>query len=280
MAYEIGTVTNSGGLYANQNMLLKIKTFAEANGWTTLRYDDTIATRELILKSLGLSGTEEIFIGFRAYQDVGADYYNISVAGFTGYVPGNSFITQPGYFESGIPAHNLSIGYWLRSTANGIYFALKVGTPVYTVGIAAKALPIALPTQYPYPLVVGGMLSGVPATRYSDTTQSIPFKGDRANLKMRFVNGTWMQPFAWPWTSSHIAGSTAQLRETGTVYPLQPITLHNNGGSTYGVIDGVYHISGFNNVVENTLTIGGKLYVVVQDVYRTSFNDYIALEMS
>lgn len=251
-----------------------------ASRWQVLRYDTAVAPRELILKSLGLSGTEEIFVGFRSYQDAGADYYNLSVAGFTGYTPGNSFITQPGYFESGIPAHNLSIGYWLRSTANGIYFALKVGTPVYTVGIAAKALAYALPTQFPYPLVVGGMLSGIPATRFSDTTQSTPFKGNRANFKMRFVDGVWTQVHTWPWSSTHIAGATTQIRETGTIYTLQPITLHNNSNGVYGAIDGVYHISGFNNVVENTLTIGGKLYVVVQDVYRTGFNDYIALEMS
>lgn len=251
-----------------------------ASRWQVLRYDTASATRELILKSLGLSGTEEIYVGFRAYQDTGADYYNLSVAGFTGYVPGNTFITQPGYFESGIPAHNLNIGYWMAVNGQRIVFALKVGTPVYEVAYAGKMLPFSLPTQYPYPLVIGGMLSGVPATRFSDTTQSTPFKGNRANFKMRFVDGVWTQVHTWPWSSTHIAGATAQIRETGTIYTLQPITLHNNSNGVYGAIDGVYHISGFNNVVENTLTIGGKLYVVVQDVYRTGFNDYIALEMS
>jgi hypothetical protein len=251
-----------------------------ASRWTVLRYDTVSATRELILQGKGLSGTEQIFVGFRSYQDASADYYNVSVAGFTGYVPGNSFTTQPGYTESGVPAHNLSIGYWLAVNGQRILFGLKVGTPVYEMGYAGKALPLAAPSQYPYPLVVAGMLNGIPAIRFSDTSHSLPFKGNRSNLKLRFVDGSWLQPHAWPWTSTHIAGGTAQVRETGTVYTLQPVFLHNNSNGAYCRLDGVFHISGFNNAVENTLAIGGKLYVVMQDTYRTDFNDYIALEMS
>lgn len=244
--------------------------------WQVLRYDTTSAIRELILQGPGLSGTEQIFVGFRSYQDVGADYYNISVAGFTGYVPGNSFITQPGYTESGIPAHNLSIGYWIAVNAQRIAFGLKVGTPVYELGYVGKALPLAAPSQLPYPVVVGGALNGPAAVRFSDTAHSMPFKGNRSNLKLRFVDGTWLQPHAWPWTAS----IATQLRDTGDVYTLQPVILGNNSNATFAVLDGVYHISGFNNAVENTLSIGGKTYVVMQDTYRTGFGDYVALEMA
>ena len=44
-------------------MLDKIKTFAEANGYTILRYDTAIANRELIMSAPGYSGSEQIFIG-------------------------------------------------------------------------------------------------------------------------------------------------------------------------------------------------------------------------
>lgn len=250
-----------------------------ASRWEVLRYDTTLAIRELILKGKG-AGTEEIFIGFRSYQDVAADYYNISVAGFGGYTPGNSFITQYKYVESGIPTHNLSIGYWMIVNSRRVAFALKVGTPVYVAGYAGKMLQFAPPTQYPYPLVAAGMFTGVPATRYSDTAQSIPFKGNRANFKLLFNDGTWMQPYTWPWTAAYIAGASAQIRETGTVYPPLAIILHNNSNASYGALEGVCHISGFNNVVENTLVINGVTYVVFQDVYRTGFNDYFVMEMS
>src|SRR5699024_1968933 len=77
MAHKIGYVDDAGseGL-AHWQMLLEIKTLAEANGWTTLRYLDPSGDgdkRELILKGEGLSGDQEIYIGLRAYQSESSD---------------------------------------------------------------------------------------------------------------------------------------------------------------------------------------------------------------
>jgi hypothetical protein len=290
MGVAIGFVDNTGA-YANQNLLAAIKTLAEANGWTTLRYDTVSAIRELILQSSGLSGAEDIYIGFRSYQNVGADVYNVSVAGFTGYVPGNTFITQPGYFESGIPAHNNRIDYWMAANAQRIVFGLKVGTPVYTHGYAGKFFPYGTPSQYPYPLYVGGCLSGIPETRYSATTYSMPYYGatagtepgtNRPQSQLRFVDGSWRQHRVWPYYGNAIvAQGTAALRETGAQYSLQPIILMTSSPTLnlLGELDGVYQITGFNNVTENTLVIDGEDYVVLQDASLTGFNNYIALRM-
>jgi hypothetical protein len=279
MAYDIGYVDNTGseGL-AHWQMLAKIKALAEANGWTTLRYltPSDGSNRELILKGVGLSGDQEIFIGFRSYHSVSADYYNLSTAGFTGYVDGNTFTAQPGYIESGIPAHNQRIDYWVAVNAQRVALSMKVGTPVYEHGYAGYFLPYATPGQYPYPLVVGGMLNGVPATRYSDTSHSMYAKGARANMRMRFVDGTWLQPSCTPWS---LGGLSTSLRDTDSIYPLMPIVL-NDTSNVYGELDGVRQISGFNNVTENTVDVGGVTHVVLQDVARTGFNDYLALEMS
>lgn len=250
-----------------------------ASRWAVLRYDTASATRELILQGSGLSGTEQIFVGFRSYESVASDYYNVSVAAFTGYVSGNTFTSQPGYVESGIPAHNLSIGYWISVNGQRITFALKVGTPVYVCGYTGKMLPYARPDQYNYPVVCGGMFVGIPATRYSDTAQSIPYKGNKTNFSLRLVGGTWGQPYSWPWSATGLSGST-QLRDTNSVYTPLPVVLHNNSNTIHGELDGIFYISGFNNVVENTLTIGGKIYVVFQDVYRSGFTDYFCLELS
>jgi hypothetical protein len=289
MAYEIGFVDNAGSEgVAHWQMLLKIKTFAEANGWTTLRYlnpgpfTNSTVIRELILQGKGLSGTDQIFIGFRAYQDQTADYYNLSVAAFTGYVAGNTFITQPGYSESGVPSHNNRIDYWLTVNAQRIAFGLKVGTPVYECGYVGKFLPYATPSQYPYPVVVAGMLSGVPATRFSDSTHSIPYKGNRANFRMRFVDGSWKTPETWPWNNTYVAGNInqTQLRDTGNSYSLLPVVLTDTGPNVYGELDGIFYISGFNNATENTLTIAGVTYVVLQDVSRNGFADYVAMRLN
>lgn len=275
MPHAIGYVDNSSGTLAHYKMLEKIRDVAVASTfWTVMRYDTSIANRELILKGKGYTGTEEIYVGVRTYQDSSADYYNLCVATFTGYVPSNSFDTQPGVRLSGVPAHNQRIDYWLTVNPQRIACCMKVGTPVYEHFYIGKFFPYARPSQYPYPIVCAGMLSGAAATRYSDTSHSVPYKGNRVNLSMRFNTGVYLQPEAYPWNNTYLAGTT-QLRDTNDNYPLLPIIL-NDANGIYGELDGIRYVSGFNNVVENTC---GPDWVVMQDVSRTGFTDYIAMKL-
>ena len=246
--------------------------------WQILRYDTVPANRELILKGKGYTGDEEIFVGFRTYQDAGADYYNLVAAVFTGYVPGNTFDSQPGVRLSGVPAHNQRIDYWLTLNGQRITGAMKVGTPVFESFYVGKCLPYGRPSQYPYPVVCGGMLSGAPATRFSDTTHSMAYKGNRANLGLR-TNDGWIQPLTYPWVNTYVAGSSQNMRDTAGVYHLLPVEMFQNNLNLWGALDGIFYITGFNNAVENTLVIGGHTYVVIQDVWRTGHTDYFALRM-
>lgn len=279
MPHQIGFVDNSGGVLAHYKMLETIRDFASANGWTVLRYDTVPADRELILKGVGYTGEEEIFVGFRTYQNAAADYYNLVAAAFTGYVPGNTFDTQPGAMISGVPAHNNRIDYWLTLNPQRIALAMKVGTPVYESCYVGKFLPYARPSQYPYPVIAAGMLNGASASRFSDTAHSMSYKGARANMRMRFNDGVWRQPECYPWNNARLAGGTTQQRDTGGVYPLTPIVLSDATSGLFGELDGLFHISGFDNATENTVEIDETTYVVVQDVWRTGFNDYYALRM-
>lgn len=275
MPHAIGYVDNSGGTLAHYKMLEKIRDVAVASGfWTVMRYYTSIANRELILKGQGYTGEEEIYVGVRTYQDASADYYNLCVATFTGYVPSNTFDTQPGVRLSGVPAHNQRIDYWLTVNPQRIACCMKVGTPVYEHFYIGKFFPYARPSQYPYPIVCAGMLSGAAATRYSDTSHSMPYKGNRVNLGMRFNTGVYLQPETHPWNNTYLAGST-QLRDTNDSYPLLPVIL-NDANGIYGELDGIRYVSGFNNVVENTC---GPDWVVLQDVSRTGFVDYIAFKL-
>lgn len=283
MTSQVGFVDAGGGKLAHENMLEPIRDLALANGYTVLRFVETGSSHELILRAPGLSGTEEIFLGFSTYQDATADYYNLAAAGFTGYVAGNSFDTQPGAQISGLPAHNSHIDYWLTMNGQRLVLAMKVGTPVYESCYLGKMLPYATPGQFPYPLVVGGMLSGKPATRFSDSVHSFCFRGNRPNMRLRWLDGSWIQPATWPWNSLALTSTSgfsneAQGRDTGGTYPLLPVVLQGTPG-LLGELDGVSYITGFNNAVENTLEIGGKTWVVVQDVSRTGFNDYIAMRL-
>lgn len=250
---------------------------AHGDAWEVLRWDPG---HELALKGKGWSGTEEIFVAFSTYENVNRDYYNLVVYGFSGWDGRLPLANQPGARYSAVPAHNQRIDYWLTITPQRIAAALKVGTPVYESFYVGKMLPYAKPSQYPYPMVVGGMLAAntTPATRYSDTTHSMPYKGNRSNLALRDNMGNWLQPRTWPWENNHLCGTTQYQRDAHNYYSLLPIILTDANGQ-YGELEGVYFITGFNNVVENTLVIDGTTYVVIEDVYRTGFSDYYALRM-
>ena len=319
MGYAIGTVTKSGGDDCHNQMLGVIKTLAEANGWTTLRYVSTGLDRELILKGVGLSGLEEIFVGFKCYQSVGDDYYNINCGTFVGYVSGNTFETQPGAQFSATPAHNNAITYFITANAQRIVGCFKVGTQVYEHFYVGKFFPYARPGEYPSPLVVGAMLSSAQETRFNDYSHSFPYPGyyyDTINnsLYIRDQAGNWIRPSCWPFTNGSgasyaLAGpqGISTLVPAGVYYQLEPIILaqqskNNNPSNVFGEFDGVYFCSGFNNGVENVVqeggssvvdqtgltvlqavdaikAVGGRAFVMLQNVYRTSWRDFIALEM-
>ncbi|MDR0234623.1 MAG: hypothetical protein LBI31_07495 [Zoogloeaceae bacterium] len=287
MPHLISHVVNNQitGKPAHAEFIAAVQEFAEYAGWQTVRRNDTTAP-ELILKGFGHTGSEEIYVGLKTYENAQSDWYNLLVGCFAGYVGSNSFENQPGAMISGVPAHNQRIDFWLTVNPQRIAAALKVGSPVYESFYLGKMLPYCRPSQYPLPLVCAGMLNGAATTRYSDTAHSIPYKGNRANLKLRTLSGI-VQPYSYPWQNARFSTppssnsvTQAALRDTGGQYPLLPVELNDNSGNLYGMLDGVYFTSGFNNVVESTLAVAdGTTHVVINDVYRTGFADYYALRL-
>lgn len=286
MPHLIGTVTDSVQ-WAHWEFIDLIKdqlTGASDSMWTVLRYDVSTDNHELILMGEGLTGSEQIYVGYRSYQSSTSDYYNIQCATMTGYVAGNTFATQPGIAISSVCAHNQTIDYWLVWNAQRIMFALKVGTPVYEFAYNGKFTQYARPSQYPYPVASIGTLDGSPTTRFSDTATThtigvLTGTTGRNQMRIRKHDGTWYQSRTYPYCVSQIVSATASIRDTEGFYPLMPVELLEFGVSTYGCLDGVFYVTGFNNITENTITIGGTVYVVVQDVFRTGFNNYMAIEM-
>ncbi|QBZ71729.1 hypothetical protein [Pseudomonas phage KP1] len=316
MAYGIGTLLKAGGDDCHYQLLGVIKTLAEANGWVTLRYVNTGADRELILKGEGLSGLEEIYIGFKTYQNSSLDYYNINCGVFVGYVSGSTFETQPGARFSGMPAHNNAITYFINVNPQRIVGCLKVATPVYEHFYLGRFFPYSKPGEYPAPLVCGSMFNGAEAKRFSDTNHIFPYSGYTSsttfnNMYNRNQAGAWVRPNCYPFTQGNVSGSNTNLAgwmvPADVYYQIEPIIIQQNDptfsqSNLWGELDGVYHCTGFNNGVENVIqvdgssvvdqtgmtvlqavdaiiAVDGRALVMLQNVNRTTFADYIALEM-
>ena len=134
---------------------------------------------------------------------------------------------------------------------------------------------------------------------------------------MRRLDGSWYEPAMWPFShgsyggfSSCLAGATTTNCQVpaGSYYQVEPIILHDRTATVgitnnvWGELDGVYFVSGFNNAVENVVqsggsstidqtgmtvlqavqaikAVGGRAFVMGQNINRTSWRDFVAIEM-
>lgn len=287
MAFVGSFVEAAGGLLAHQAFVAAVKDMAVANGWELVRYS-TEDEHELILKGPGYSGSDEIFCGLKTFQNADADIYNLLAGVFGGYAPSENFNGQPGAALKTIPCHNQRVDYWLAVNPQRIAFCCKVGTPVYTHGYIGKFLPYAMPHQYPYPCVCGGMYDGQALIRFSDPINAMYLTGEGGEyddvLKRKsplsvYTPGGWTNKV---WVYPYLRGGEKQLdyvlRDNSGVQHLLPLEVYGPY-DIYGHLDGLFYISGFDNVVENIVSAGGNSYIVLQDWSRTGHRDYYAMEM-
>ena len=133
-------------------------------------------------------------------------------------------------------------------------------------------------TQYPYPVCCGGCLTTASATRYSDTTYNAWFTGSA--LEVRAIDGAWVVPDVYPYDGIRTLRNTVSLSTIAEgYYGLHAIILSRSAPDIFGEIENVFYISGFNNAAENSFVDASIPYVVLRNVWRTGFKDYIALRL-
>lgn len=78
---------------------------------------------------------------------------------------------------------------------------------------------------------------------------------------------------------SDVRGRT--MLSYGDVFALDPITLirTNEAVQMYGILDGFYICPGVSNASENVIQIDSTDYIVLQNVFRTSTFDYMAIRL-
>lgn len=271
---------------------------------------------EVLLEGPGASGNDAIFVGVRTYS-VGTSLHNLVLGGFTGFDDSYLFHSQPGGIPQDIgdylpevSLHDTPMEYWLCVSGRRIIAAIKVGA-VYEHLYMGFLKPYYTPTQYPYPLAIGG--SNI------DTTYNIPHAGDpmiyhraywncaldkrysrSSTLRFRKHDGAWKTFFnmyqdiqeenglyahynqtgVFPWSWSSIRALGANL--DGSI-PMFPAILHedDNAGGTaiHGEFDGLYAVPGKPAVVEDTITVGADTYMIFQNCGDSDDDGYCAMKL-
>jgi hypothetical protein len=270
-----------------------------AQAWAVNRREQD----KVFLQGPGLSGTDEIYVQIKTFFDAGADYYNWQINAADGYTATADETGQPNASPLGwVPLWNQPIPYWIAANGRRFIVVAKVST-TYHGCYAGLYLPFATPTQFPYPMLVGGS-SAQAAARWSDTTANKTRMFCMAALGavyVRHIDGGWniltgytegtlsapskfiLHPYGAALTSNWRYSDNRE--GLGDVYPLTPITIINlDNAVTKGVegeLDGCFHVSGFNNAAENIVNdpVAGLDHVVFQDVFRTGIANYFALRL-
>lgn len=255
----------------------------------------------VFLRGLGNAGADQIFVGLRCYKNVAADYYNVELFGATGYIETQNLVSSmPGVSPAGVNLCLLNgpIPYWFVANGRRFVIVAKVST-VYESGYIGFFLPTGTPSEYPYPLAIGGSHSDN-NRRWSDN-QSAGVNGSlhraffnpNGALKVRDKGGTWMNFANYGYAGGEIQNSDALINCTTpfrdvilhqTVdggYVLFPVTMHTSSPAVnvLGDFEGVYMVSGISNPSENIVQIGGVDHLVVQNTYRADAGEYAALKL-
>lgn len=268
--------------------------------WTQLAYNGTsytagidTVTAEYYWKAPGLSGSEAIYLNTRAYYNTTNDYYNIELRGAQGYQSTANFVSQPGISPASyVLLWNQSMPYWFIANGQRVIVFAKVST-VYESLYMGKFLPYGTPSQYPYPVLIGGTCDGMDY-RFSDTSYHHLSFWDPTNLQLCYIDNTWItvqnwgnsgqQPQVnnvWPWVYGGSSRMTwgSQLLNGG--YGIFPARIESNSpaNNIFGELDGVGFVTGNSNSSESTINDGTNTWTVFQNVFRTAADNYVAIKM-
>lgn len=208
--------------------------------------------------------------------------------------------------------------YWLVGNGRRFIVVVKIST-IFQAAYGGFILPYATPDQYSYPLFIGGSAgesSDTDLTSWRSThsghrhfVHSYYGSGtptDHGSAWLLDPAGNWLRCGGGTGQDGNVGiGPREFFSGLGTAetvssfnfgygeirnrlragfageFLLTPHTLVQMTPSdqTYGVLDGTYHVTGFGNSSENTISANGVTHLTVQDVFRTGVGDYWALAL-
>jgi hypothetical protein len=275
---------------------------AAGRNWTKLANSSSSYTLagdtvdyECYLRAPGLSGAESIYLNLQAFHN-GTTYYNWRMAAATGYNSAQPFIGQPGISPFAfLPLWNGSIPYTFIANGQRAIIVAQVSS-VWETAYIGKFNPFGSPSQYPYPVAVGGS-SNSNATAYTDTTANHQAFFDPLALYVCDPSNVWQMcrnwdtagasssAFnVWPWlsgdaTATRISPTNLAANLDGS-YPLIPARLEMTtpASAMLGELDGVCFIPGASLLSGSSITVGSDTWLAVQNTFRNAVNSFAAIK--
>jgi len=307
------TIVAGGTAWAAADTII----FAMTPPWVSER---AVAGSEHIWKAPGNDGAAGIYVGVLRFTDVGADYDNLRLGGFTGFDIGQAFADQPGAVTRPVlPLLRVgSMPYWFVANGRRVVIIAKVST-TYESAYLGFIDTYANPNQFAYPLAVGGSMAFniEPALSsanwrwsyggFEHASFAIPQKNPAStdntfSLRFRHPSGNWEgysadagqtvdRGLVWPYSYSMLN----LIPNLDGGYALFPVILHSSTSTSgsypnitivvpqmWGELDGLAALTGDSNASENTITPAPSRtqWLVIQNVFRTTKSDFFAVKLA
>lgn len=278
-------------------------------GWTQLVLDDGTPTRQAILRAPGAMAGAEFFLALATAQDVGSAAYGMKMNSFLNYDPdvpvsSQSLVSPPIWFNT----WQNTIDYWFYASDRRVIVVAKVNT-TYISAYAGLYLPFALPSEIPRPFcLIGNYPLLAPYNIANTRNRMIADPGEGCAVFLNKNQNAWRDfgnhrtgsddtnlvpnPTALVWPArSWTTGASINPAPSWDIYGflnLRPnadgeapsIACHIFDASNFvalGVLDGVFHTTGFGKTSQQEIAVGEKTYRAFQNVMRTTGRDFMAI---
>lgn len=226
-----GTATGDQDLYAKLIAFLTTDADLVSAGqaWTKVWNHAGGDEGGVVVRGPGLSGSDQIFVGMKLNRDVPTDAFNIELRGMTGFASGAVLLgdhvnvsPEPAYVfaDTGV------MTYWFIASGRHFIVIVKI-TTVFEAGYAGWFLPFGAPSEYPYPMFIGGSGGHFFGSSHSDSPDSwrdsVP-----GHTQFPWPSADDGAPFYW-------APSAFLLDPSGSW-----ITMSNTGNARQGTVGPVY----------------------------------------
>ncbi|MBK3745246.1 hypothetical protein G3A39_39365 [Paraburkholderia aspalathi] len=203
MAFKTGTAANSIDFW---NKLLDFLTndptlIAEGGAWQIVKTYVDAGQPRVVLKGVGASGADSIYVALARTDSVDTDANNIRIMGMTGYLPDATAWNQHVGMspEVRIWLDGNPMKFWFVANARRFAIVANMST-VYQAAYAGFFLPYANPLAYPYPMFIGGS-----ATTATVANGGVSSWRSQSDYHAHFPYSSY----------NNISGVTAQQRSTG-----------------------------------------------------------------
>lgn len=307
MAFISGTATDY------HDLLTKLHDYLLAQGWTIDRWiapASMTTVAELFVTGPGSLGGEQPRANIRTFSDIDRNIYTWEMHCAVNYEGDKGFGTQQyssprTYFS----LWHLAIDYWFYVNDRRFIVVTKMGV-VYHSMYMGFFLPYALPTQYPFPLFVGGTVSshqpynldnsGMRSFVDPSSAAASYFKREsnrwevfensyNAGGQSDGINGnnSVIWPYRVPLADTNSVNADDfnhnflnNLRPTleGKMPMWQAQIIDIDDNVMPGMLDGVFVTPGFNRVAEQVIVHDGQDYRLFPSHNRTRGKDFFAIE--